>query len=202
MTERSEPYHHGNLKAALLAAAFDLIQKKGIESLSLREIAQQAGVSHAAPYRHFKSKEDLLAALATESLQELTGAVRIAVDQEPDAALRLRVAARTYLRYALANPARFELTFHAPFDREAYPAYVAAYTDSLALLAKVIESRGESQGAHRVESTLASDLIWASVHGISELGLAKRLRHGDPQELEELAEAAVEAILQGLPEAG
>jgi hypothetical protein len=107
------------------------------------------------------------------------------------------VAARTYLRYALAHPARFQMTFHSAFDREAYPAYVAAYTDSLALLGRLIESRGTK----RVDSELASDLIWACVHGISELGLAKRLRYGNPEELELLAEAGVEAILQGLPEA-
>src|SRR5262245_37946280 len=84
-----DQYHHGNLKAALLKAAFQVIGKTGVESFTLREIARRAGVSHNAPYRHFKSREDLVAALATESLGQLTEAVRQAVQAESHPAERL-----------------------------------------------------------------------------------------------------------------
>lgn len=193
MAERTEPYHHGNLKAVLIKAAFQVIGKLGVDGLTLREIARRAGVSHNAPYRHFKSKEDLLAALATDSLRQLTGSVREAVEAEAKKDLRLRTAARAYLEYALKNPARFSLTFHAAFDRESYPEYVAAYTESLALLAELIQVHLKD-----VDTELASELIWSSVHGISELGLAKRLRHGDRKELEALADASVATLLAGL----
>jgi AcrR family transcriptional regulator len=193
MAERTEPYHHGNLKAVLIKAAFQVIGKLGVDGLTLREIARRAGVSHNAPYRHFKSKEDLLAALATDSLRQLTGSVREAVDAESQQNLRLRAAARAYLEYALKNPARFSLTFHAAFDRESYPEYVVAYTDSLALLAELIQVHLKD-----VDTELASELIWSSIHGISELGLAKRLRHGDRKQLEELADVSVATLLAGL----
>lgn len=194
MAERAEAYHHGNLRAALLKAAFQLLGKVGLDGLTLREIARRAGVSHNAPYRHFQSKEDLVAALATDSLRQLTEAVRAAVEDEPKLEARLRAAASAYLRYALKNPARFQLTFHAAFDRESYPDYVAAYTDSLKLLDHLIQVHGPS----RFDSDTASELIWSSIHGIAELGLAKRLRNGDHKELDALADASVETLLAGI----
>lgn len=189
-----DQYHHGNLKAALLKAAFQVIAKIGVDGFTLREVARKAGVSHNAPYRHFKSKEDLIAALAAESLRQLTGAVRDAVDQEPSPHGRLRASARAYLHWALKNPSRFQLTFRGVFDREAYPDYVDAYHASLALLSGLIEVHKPES----VDADLASELVWSSVHGIAELGLAKRLRNGDKQELEQLADAAVETLAAGM----
>jgi len=189
-----DQYHHGNLRAALLKAAFHVIGKMGVEGFTLREVARRAGVSHNAPYRHFKSREDLVAALAAESLQQLTDAVRAAVEEQPKPQDRLRAAARGYLHWALKNPSRFRLTFHADFDREAYPEYVEAYKDSLTLLSGLIEVHSASA----VDTELASELIWSSVHGIAELGLAKRLRDGAKNELEQLAEAAVTTLLAGM----
>jgi AcrR family transcriptional regulator len=189
-----DQYHHGNLKAALLKAAFQVIGKMGVDSFTLREVARKAGVSHNAPYRHFASREDLIAALATESLGQLTEAVRAAVQRETQPAERLRAAARSYLHWALQNPARFQLTFHAAFDREAYPEYVGAYSDSLRLLSDLVEIHKP----HSVDAELASELIWSSVHGISELGLAKRLRSGAKEELEQLAVAAVDTLMAGM----
>lgn len=189
-----DQYHHGNLKAALLKAAFQVVGKAGVDGFTLREVARKAGVSHNAPYRHFASKEELVAAMAAESLRQLTAAVRSAVDDEPGPENRLRASARAYLHWALKNPSRFQLTFHASFEREAFPEYVEAYHASLALLSGLIE-------VHRpdsVDADMASELIWSSIHGIAELGLSKRLRGGDKQELERLAEAAVEVLAAGM----
>ncbi len=66
-------YHHGDLRAALLEAAREVLAKEGVEALTLREVARRAGVTHAAPYRHFADKEALLAAVATEGFAALTG---------------------------------------------------------------------------------------------------------------------------------
>jgi AcrR family transcriptional regulator len=192
--ERMDQYHHGNLKAALLKAAFQVIGKIGVDGFTLREVARKAGVSHNAPYRHFKSKEDLVAALAAESLRQLTDAVRAAVDQEPSPQGRLRASARAYLHWALKNPSRFQLTFHGVFDREQYPEYVEAYHSSLALLSGLVEVHKPET----LDADLASELVWSSVHGIAELGLAKRLRDGDQEQLERLADVAVETLAAGM----
>ena len=194
MTERQEPYHHGNLKAALLDAAFKVIVKTGLSGVTLREIARQAGVSHNAPYRHFSSKEDLIAALATVSLQQLTEGVREAVGRETGAEERLVAAARAYLGFALDYPDRFNLTFHAAFEREQHAEYVKSYTVSLTLLSDLIRDCA----GPGVDTELASELIWSSIHGISELGVAKRLRQGERAGLEALATAGIRTLLAGL----
>ena len=100
---------------------------------------------------------------------------------------------RAYLHWALKNPSRFQLTFHAAFDRQAHPEYVEAYMESLTLLSNLIAIHHPA-----ADSELASELIWSSVHGIAELGLARRLRDGAKDELEQLAEAAVDTLLAGL----
>jgi AcrR family transcriptional regulator len=194
MDPKAEKYHHGNLKSALLKAAFKLIEKIGVEGFTLREVARKAGVSHNAPYRHFSSKESLIAALATESFHQLHQSLQAAVAECAEPAGRLHDAAIAYLRFALKNPSRFNVMFHSTFDREAYPDYVAAYTGLLSLLSELVEQHSDL----KVPIETAGELVWASIHGIAELGLAKRLRHGSAPELEQLADAATAALMAGL----
>jgi AcrR family transcriptional regulator len=187
-----DKYHHGNLKSALLKAAFKLIEKIGVEGFTLREVARKAGVSHNAPYRHFPSKESLIAELATESFRQLAEILRAAIDAEPSG--RLHAAAIAYLRFAFKNPSRFHIMFHSAFEREAYPDYVAAYKDLLNLLSGLIEEHHDLS----IPTDTVGELVWASIHGIAELGLAGRLRQGSQPELEQLASAATSALLAGL----
>jgi AcrR family transcriptional regulator len=100
-------YHHGNLPAALVAAAAALVEEKGVAALTLRAVAQRVGVTHAAPYRHFKDKAALSAALAEDAYARLTRAVEEARADGPAA------AAAAYVRFALAYPASYELVFAA-----------------------------------------------------------------------------------------
>lgn len=194
MDPKVDKYHHGNLKSALLKAAFKLIEKIGVEGFTLREVARKAGVSHNAPYRHFPSKESLIAALATESFRHLDAALRAAVRECAEPAGRLHDAAIAYLRFAFKNPSRFDVMFHSTFDRKAYPDYVAAYTGLLSLLSELIEQHRDLT----IPTETAGELVWASIHGIAELGLAGRLRYGSQPELEQLVDAATSALLVGL----
>jgi AcrR family transcriptional regulator len=187
-----DKYHHGNLRSALLKAAFHLAARA--ENFTLREVARRAGVSHNAPYRHFRSKEDLIAALATDSFRQLLAYLRAAVAEVPSPPDRLQAAARAYLRFALKNPSRFNIMFHSTFDREAYPDYVAAYTESLSLVSELLEPHKDLN----VDADTAAELVWASVHGITGLGLAGRLRKGHAANLEHLADEAVRVLLGGM----
>ena len=198
MKVKADKYHHGNLKSVLLQAAFKLIEKIGIEHFTLREVARKAGVSHNAPYRHFPSKESLLAALATESFRQLHESLRTATGESAEPAARLRDASIAYLRFALKNPSRFNIMFHSTFDRQAYPDYVAAYTSLLGLLAELVEQHHDLS----IPTEVAGELVWASIHGIAELGLAGRLRHGLQPELEQLADQLLSALLLGLRKPG
>jgi AcrR family transcriptional regulator len=202
MDAKPDKYHHGNLKSALLKAAFKLVEKAGVERFTLREVARKAGVSHNAPYRHFPSKESLLATLATESFRQLHQTLRATIEEPAEPAARLHGAAIAYLRFALKNPSRFNVMFHSTFDREAHPEYVAAYTGLLALLAELIEQHRDftvnGLAAVATPTETAGELVWASIHGIAELGLAGRLRHGSQPELEQLAGSATLALLAGM----
>ena len=187
-------YHHGNLRAALLKAAFQLVAKVGMEGFTLREVARRAGVSHNAPYRHFKSREDLVAALATEGLRQLFAALQKAVGDTADPVVRIRAAARVYLHFAIQNPSRFHVMFHSPIEWRAHPEYTAAYTDSLNLLGSLMRSHPDLA----IDVDTAGELVWAGIHGITELGIARRLWDGDVASLERLVDSAVGIILRGM----
>ena len=95
------PYHRVNLKQNLLDSAVALIGEVGPQAFTLREVARRAGVSHNAPYRHFRDKDDLLAAVAAEGFDRLTGEMKKAMAKGRTAAERLNLAGRGYVQFAL-----------------------------------------------------------------------------------------------------
>ena len=109
-------YHHGNLKQALLEASLDLIRKAGPGAFTLREVARRAGVSHNAPYRHFRDKEELLAALAAEGFDRLTAAMTKAAESASGALERFRSSGRGYVEFALRYPQHFAVMFEVPWQ--------------------------------------------------------------------------------------
>jgi AcrR family transcriptional regulator len=112
MTDR--PYHHGRLRATLLAEAERTLREQGIGHLSLRDLARQAGVSHAAPRRHFADRQALLDALAEAGFTRLGDEVRAAIDEAgEDHQARLRAAAAAWVRFATRDAALLELMFAA-----------------------------------------------------------------------------------------
>lgn len=105
------PYHHGRLRAALLAEAERTLREEGIEALSLRDLARRAGVSHAAPRRHFADRQALLDALAEAGFTRLADEVQAATDADGDYLARLRAAAAAYVSFATRDAALMELMF-------------------------------------------------------------------------------------------
>jgi AcrR family transcriptional regulator len=125
----ARPYHHGDLRRALVAAAFDLVSEGGAETVSVREAARRAGVSPGAPFRHFPSREALMAAVAEEAQRRFRQAIADALAGVPAAAPleRFRALGRAYLRWALHNPAHFAVISDGRlFDYEAPGAPAAA----------------------------------------------------------------------------
>ncbi len=163
---RRRTYHHGDLKAALLRAAGKILEKEGVEDLSLRSMARRAGVSHSAPYRHFADREALLAALAAEGFAMLGEAQGAAAE-----AGGLRAMGEAYVLFALAHPQRFRLMFggQVPIARHARLREVATKTFAAlsgALSAKLPEAQGAAD---------ASIAAWALVHGLAQLLLEDRI---------------------------
>ena len=177
-SRKKRSYHHGDLKAALVRVAGKILEKEGVEALSLREVARRAGVSHNAPYRHFPQREGLLAALAAEGFGMLGQAQR-----EAAAAGGLRAMGEAYVRFALAQPQRFRLMFggEVSIAKHAQLREVATRTFeglSGALAAGVPEAKGARD---------ASIAAWALVHGLAQLLLGDRIAKPAKQDRDDAA---------------
>ena len=172
------PYHHGNLRPALIEAALQLAAERGPLGVTLREAARRAGVSHAAPYRHFPDKEGLLAAAATVGFEQLAVALdEETAGKEPGSALM--ATGRAYVRFALQHPGRFTVMFGPSVgDRSQHEALVAAEERTYSLLCERVD------GAMRAGVIAVGDVdrvaltLWSTMHGLAALvssgGFARR----------------------------
>lgn len=160
----SRPYHHGDLRAALLRSAGDVLERDGADSVTLRGLARELGVSHAAPGHHFADRDALLLALAAEGHELLATAMEHRLDRSTGN--RLEDIGKGYLDFALAHPQRFRLMFSgiANLDWSASPELSAAGARSLGILLEV--TIGGADPSTDVESWLHS---WALVHGLATL---------------------------------
>jgi AcrR family transcriptional regulator len=193
VTATARPYHHGNLRPALLAAA-ERALADGRE-LSLRELAREIGVSHAAPRRHFPDKQALLDALAYDGFERLGHEMAAALEQAGHAFDdRLGAIARTYVRFATEHGALLDLMYagkHRPGADELRQAADRAFTGPLALVA-------EGQAAGEVVAGDCEKLglvAWAVFHGLASMANGGLL--GD-RPLEPLVDEAVARLLEGL----
>ena len=164
-----KPYHHGDLRAELLDAAIELIAERGLAGLSLRECARRAGVSHAAPYRHFADKNALLFAIAEQGFIRL--AERGQAAMAGDAPLREKLDAYgiAYVRFAFENPVHHRVMFTAEFPIDAGLADPGARAFEL-----LVEAASGVAGTD-VEPEVAALAAWSLSHGLSMLILDARV---------------------------
>lgn len=196
-----ESYHHGDLPNALIDAALLILARDGAENFSLREVAKVAGVSHTAPYRHFKDKMALLEAIAIRGYGQLEGVCKISYAKYPhDPNRQLLEAAMGYLTLALEQPEIAHLMFSGVLTKNqlSKPLKEAA-NKAVQSLGWIIES-GKQQGIYSDQKnenlTLAT---LACVHGIAMMllgGLLKKPK--SKQQLKALAKQVSETMLQGL----
>ncbi len=146
-------YHHGNLRAALLDQAITVIGNNGVESLSLRKVAKDLGVSHAAPTRHFKSKADLLTAIVKDAYLELTETILVDAENamSDDSIVRLNLMARSTIRWALNNRAKFTVMTNPDVSRFADDELKAALGAFSQTVAEAIE-KATQQGFRKTVS--------------------------------------------------
>jgi AcrR family transcriptional regulator len=134
------PYHHGNLREALLQGAVRVIAELGPAAFTLREVARRAGVSHNAPYRHFRDKDALLAAVAAQGFRELTRAMREAAERHSNALDRLKQSGLTYVAFAIRRPQHFTVMFDAPVGSSKDPEYLQAAQEAFNTLVNYIRN--------------------------------------------------------------
>ena len=156
-------YHHGDLKTALEAAALELVAQKGPRAFTLAEASRRAGVSAAAPYKHFADRDALLAALAAKGYREGERRMVAAVQLEIGAPARFERFASEYVRFAIEERALFEIIHLAGIDKSKYPEVVAAQQSGyLAVIELTADVRDDPQAA---ASVLNSVVIVA--HGVA-----------------------------------
>ncbi len=185
-------YHHGDLRAAVIAAALEILASKGSDALALREVARRVGVSHRAIYRHYADKTALLAAIAEQGFLRLADAVEARLEQldhglsqrprpaEPawvDTEMRLVAIGEAYVTLALERPADFQVMFGPRLNEDGrFPALEAAIERVLRPLLATIDdgiAAGALTAAERGDHMIA---MWSLLHGFGTLVLFGRVR--------------------------
>ncbi len=183
----ARPYHHGDLRAALLSAAEAELAERGMEAFSLRSVAKRAGVSHAAPAHHFGDAQGLLTALAAEGFRQFLAAqaAREAV-AEADAASQLVAAGLGYVDFAIARPTLFRLMWQSNRPDFNVPDLGEAARAAFQHLVEQVATAGG-------RGTADEAAIWALAHGLADLLASNRLRG-----LGTLDPAARDAMVAGI----
>lgn len=173
----ARPYHHGDLRRALIDAARRLLEAEGPSALSLRAVAREAGVSPAAPYHHFKDKGELLDAVAHEGWdkldQALAKAKTAALSSSRDPMSELGVA---YVCFARENPALYRVMYDTSRDKEELPV---GQNEEDSAFCKVrdtmVEAGADPEAA--VDLELATIAAWCAAHGLAEMASFKQFEH-------------------------
>jgi AcrR family transcriptional regulator len=164
----SRPYHHGDLRSALLAAAESVIAERGVDGFSLRETARRAGVSPAAPAHHFRDARGLLTALAAEAFRKFGDALE-AADRAGSRIERLRAQGLAYVRFALDERAKFDLMWRYHLLDRDDPEYRAASSRAYSILDRAARGRPAKPGEQaEIPAAIAA---WSMVHGFARLVL-------------------------------
>jgi AcrR family transcriptional regulator len=199
------PYHHGNLRETLLQGAVRVIAEVGPAAFTLREVARRAGVSHNAPYRHFRDKDALLATVAAQGFRELTRAMREPGERPSKAPLnaplnaldKLKQSGLAYVAFAVRRPEHFTVMFDAPVVTSKDPEYAQASQEAFNTLVNYIrncQEEGQLPAGNTLERTLYA---WSLVHGIAKLAVASRFPFRTNAALLKFARFAIDQSIRG-----
>jgi len=186
----AKTYHHGDLREALIKAGRALLEKDGVEALTLRACARKAGVSHAAPQHHFAGISDLLAEIAATGFEDFVKALDRGAAHSPSPVEKLKVMGQSYVAFARERPAVYQLMFGvtAPLSSARLQAAKAAAWEQLA--AAVSAAAGPDDKEAKAMQ------VWSTVHGFSMLVISQRLPSiiSIPQALKRVVDGLAPAI--------
>jgi AcrR family transcriptional regulator len=195
-------YHHGNLKEALLQAALDLIAQKGAAGFTFADAARMAGVSPAAPYRHFRDRDELLSSIAQRGFEQFEAALSTAWDDgRPDTVTAFERVGRAYLAFAREEPSYYSAMFESGLPIEDNPTLMAAGERAFAVIRAAAERLAAlaPPGVPRPPAMMMALHIWSMSHGIASLfARGDAARRKLPMSPDELLEAEVLIYLRGL----
>jgi AcrR family transcriptional regulator len=186
----AKPYHHGDLKAALVDGAVELIAERGVLRFSLAELSRRLGVSVAAPYRHFANRDELLAAVAVRALHAFGEALAAQASERDPPEQRLAAMAAGYVRFSAEQPALFSVVFGVGLDKKKrYPELRRAYEQVEAMLEACV---AEVCPRDSEAAVLLADAIEATAHGYAAL-LTDQPGSPDPADIDRAAGQAANA---------
>ncbi|MDA0229867.1 MAG: TetR/AcrR family transcriptional regulator [Proteobacteria bacterium] len=200
-------YHHGNLRRALLESALAMVEKEGPRGVSLRALARLAGVSPAAPYRHFAGKEGLLAAVAEDGFRALEEKMQVASRENRGLALaEFRAIGFAYVHFAASNPSHFRVMFGPEVsDKSEHPSLSEAADRASQIIAGAIANcqRPGLEGGDTDPQRLFIS-AWATFHGLATLIVDGQLKSsvGSDADLETLGNSVADVIYRGLSFSG
>lgn len=177
MSETNErPYHHGDLRQALLDTALAMLAADQNWTFTLREVARRTGVSHAAPYKHFRDREELLRELARIGFVRLGETMTEAMSLElPSTRAQFTVTAQACIEFACQNPGLYRLMFSSDADKTIDPQLHDAAMDTFRILLEVLK-KGKEDGSFRPVAIQAlAAASWAQVHGLAMLAISNQL---------------------------
>ncbi len=199
-SQAAKPYHHGNLREALVEAGAELARAQGPDGVVLREVARRTGVSHNAAYRHFADRDELLSEIGSLAAAQLERAMQRRLDTvtETDPGLRararLRETGRAYVEFALAEPGLFNVAFCPTEAAEPKVGLAGPYL----LLGRVLDELVEAGDLSPADRVGADVVCWAAVHGLSVLLLDGPLRTLSGADREGMLEKLLATVEQGL----
>jgi AcrR family transcriptional regulator len=203
-TDRKRPqaYHHGDLRHALIEAGLELLAEGGARELDLRKVARRAGVSHAAPYRHFADKQALIAAINEEGFLLLAERIEATLRDTPDEPFeQVLGVARAYVGFAETHPLLMREMFSGlSIDREAYVNLNTASKTVYRLYIDVIR-RGQERGEITSGDPAAlAGVLWSVLHGLAMLIIEVQMRpYADgPEGSERVTRYTIEVFYHGL----
>jgi AcrR family transcriptional regulator len=203
--KRASSYQHGDLRHALIQAGLKLLGEGGVRMLSLRAAAELAGVSNAAPYRHFKDKDALVAAIAEQGFHLLTRSMRQELEASApagDVLAALRALAVGYVSFAVENPGYFRTVFGAAISDDGTTESLREAGDEAYHVLREIVSAGIESGQLRGSDPDQVSLVaWSQVHGLGMLivdGKVPRSLVSTRDQVRALAESSFELLAAGL----
>jgi AcrR family transcriptional regulator len=175
----AKKYHHGDLKNALIKAGVEILSKEGVGGLTLRKVAKRAGVSHSAPYAHFKDRQSLIAAISTEGFRQLyeqLNAAFYAHADDPEA--QLVESAWAYVQFAMNNPDTFKIMFSGVLEKEKdYSSFVEISSKTFERVVKIVQVCQRANILKPGPAELVAVSVWGQVHGIISLALEGQITH-------------------------
>lgn len=163
-----KPYHHGDLSRALVDAAQRLLETEGLSALSLRAVAREAGVSPAAPYHHFKDKNELLNAIAQQGWQAMKTNITAARAGAHSVREKLAEIGVAYVRFARDHPALYRVMYDVSREREDLPDHLHSDESGYGQVRETLIEAG-ADPADRVGLEMATMAAWAAAHGLAEM---------------------------------